>query len=532
MDEKRTNGNLALEQQAPRVIIIEPSEPEVRKLRVAAYARVSSASDEQENSFAAQVSYYTTHITGNDAWELVDIYADEAVTGTSTQKRDDFKRLMADCRRGLVDKILTKSIARFARNSTEFLTAIRELKALGVSVVFEEQGIDTLRMSGEMMAAIFAAKAQEESQTISKNVRWGCRHRMQRGTYLPSSIPYGYVLKDKSICINEAQAGIVRRIFNEYLAGASIAQIASSLQGDKIPTKTAEKWHFSSVRYILSNERYIGDSLWQKSYASDTFPYTQVRNRGERDQYYVENTHPAIITKEVFAAAQSLLAKRGEKIVTAGQETPHPLQQKIRCGACGASFRRKVHLQKTYWVCRTHFTGKDSCPITQIPELEIYDAFLRLFYNLKHDGYPVLQTMLSQLQAVRERQMLWSVEIVALNEKICYLSNQNRLLAELKKHGNSIDSDFFISQSNLLARQLRDTKLEKERLLEAQADDTIAKTKELLEVLDDAPDFLYEFDPLWFDALVDKITVESNDRLLFHLINGVEVRESMERVVR
>ena len=217
-EKKLTDGSLALEQKKRKVITIEATEKSQDiKLRVAAYARVSSASDDQLNSFAAQNKYYTSLISAKDNWSMVDIYADEGITGTSVEKREDFKRLLADCRRGKIDRILVKSISRFARNTKECLESIRELKSLGVSIYFEKENIDTATMSGEMMTALFASFAQAESESISGNMRWSYQKRMQSGAYVPSSVPYGYTMIDGKMEIDVERARIVCEIFADYL---------------------------------------------------------------------------------------------------------------------------------------------------------------------------------------------------------------------------------------------------------------------------------------------------------------------------
>ena len=291
MAEKRmTDGSMALQEKQYRVITIEATEkPQKAELRVAAYARVSSASDDQLNSFAAQNRHYSDLISSRDNWRMVDIYADEGITGTSAEKRQDFQRLLADCRRGLIDKVLVKSISRFARNTKECLEAIRELKSLGIGVYFEKEAIDTGTMSGEMMTTLFASFAQAESESISGNMRWSYQRRMQSGTYLPSSVPYGYRICNRQIAIDEEEAKVVRRIFRDYLAGINMAEIAASLNRKGIPKRKNNAeiiWHKASIRYILSNERYVGDSLWQKTYMTDAFPPVMVRNRGEKEMYY------------------------------------------------------------------------------------------------------------------------------------------------------------------------------------------------------------------------------------------------------
>ena len=234
MAKKQTNGNLALEQQ--RVIVI-PAHDEIvaRKLRVAAYARVSSSSEDQLNSYRVQNQYYSELISGNPDWEMVDIYADEGITGTSVEKREDFQRMMQDCRKGKIDRILVKSISRFARNTKDCLAAVRELKELGVSVQFEEQGIDTSKVSSEMVTAIMASLAQKQSESISGNVKWGVQKRMKDGTYIPAYLPYGYESINRRIQINEGQADVVQKIFSDFLVGRSTEQIAADLRVNNIP---------------------------------------------------------------------------------------------------------------------------------------------------------------------------------------------------------------------------------------------------------------------------------------------------------
>ena len=523
-----TNGSLALEQ---KVIVIEASErPQPCKLRVAAYARVSSASDDQENSFGAQMRYFTTLISANENWTLADIYADEGITGTSVEKRDDFKRLLADCRRGLVDKVLTKSVSRFARNAKECLEAVRELKALGVGIVFEKENIDTSSMSSEMILAFFASFAQAESESISGNMRWSYKRRMESGEFNTCKYPFGYRLQNGTLEVYEPEAEIVRLIFERFLAGDNCDEIAERVSSLGIPTRDGQtRWPRSTISYILQNERYAGNALLQKEYRTDALPFKKKRNHGEKVQYYVTGCHSPIVSREIFDAATALRDQKSERTVTA-RHSSVPLALRLQCGECGSMFKRKQIGDTVYWVCRNHNVDKDRCPVAQVPEAEIYAAFLRLFYKLKHHGEPMLQNMLDALQELRDRQMLWSPDVVELNKQICDLMEQNRMLTELKTAG-LIDSDFYIRRSNELAAALREAKLKKERLLNAVGGDSIARTQELLEALDTTPEFLEEFDDGWFDELVDKIIMESNC-LRFRLKNGLELREKLERRAR
>lgn len=524
-----TDGSLALQERQRRVITIPAAEqPEDVKFRVAAYCRVSSASDDQLNSFAAQNRYYTDLIAGKENWQLVDIYADEGITGTSAEKRDDLQRMLADCRRGLIDRILVKSISRFARNTKECLETIRELKLIGVSVSFEKENIDTATMSGEMMTATFAAMAQAESESISGNMRWSYQKSMQNGTFLPGSMPFGYKIKDKKIHIVESEAKTIWLIFADYLAGLNFIEIANKLNNMGIPKRTSGRWFSSTIKYILTNEKYIGDSLWQKKYATNNFPHHVVRNQGERPMYYAEGTHPAIISKEIFDVAQALIKSRRQE--GRCKRIKAVLSQTIICNNCKSNFQKKIVRGKTYWICVKH-KNDGSCKMPMIQEREIYEAFLKLYYKLKHYGTPIFEEMLSSLQTIRSHRMLWSEDVISLNKQISELLSQNQLLAELKQQG-LVDPDIFISQSNALARKLREAKQQKERLLDRGGDQILTQTQELIDILETGPKFLDSFNAELFESLVDKIIVESNEKIRFRLKNGLELSESIERTRR
>ena len=309
MDEKQlVDGATALAEKQSRVIKIEPAEqPQNMLLRVAAYTRVSSDSEDQLNSFAAQNRYYTELISGKAGWRMVDIYADEGITGTSVAKRDDFQRMMADCRRGLIDQILVKSISRFARNTKDCLQNIRELKELGVNVRFEREGIDTVNVSSELITAIYAAFAQKESESISGNMRWSYQRRMESGEFNTCKAPWGFRLDGRKLKICESEADIVQRIFREYLSGKNPQEIADDLNASCL---TERVWNYKAVDYILQNERYAGNALLQKRYTPDMLSRQQKTNHGEREMYFVPESNDAIISPEIFERAQVLRQKR------------------------------------------------------------------------------------------------------------------------------------------------------------------------------------------------------------------------------
>ena len=364
-NEQKTVGNLAISEQQ-RVIVIEATEkPQDLKLRVAAYTRVSSDSADQLNSFAAQNRYYTALISGKENWTMVDIYADRGITGTSAEKRYDFQRLMADCRRGLIDKILCKSISRFARNTTECLEATRELKALGIRIEFEEQHIDTAKLSGETPTAIFASMAQSESKSISDNMRWSYQRRMENGSYVPACQPFGYVLEEKKIHVHPEHAEIIQEIFRQYLSGVGAGNIADNLNNAQIGNRFGKPlWTPRAIRYIIKNEKYTGNSRWHKYYITDTLPFRHVINHGEKESYYATDTHEAIISNEDFASANELMEQRAAIFYGAEhrEDVGQTLRQKIKCGMCGNTFRRKTVRGRVYWVCLGHdkkLTEKD-----------------------------------------------------------------------------------------------------------------------------------------------------------------------------
>lgn len=521
-------------EKKPEIIVIAPTEKErPAKLRIAAYARVSSDSDDQENSFAAQVKAYTDLIGSKPDWELADIYADEGITGTRTDKRDDFLRLMRDCRKGKIDRILTKSISRFSRNSMDCLRAVRKLRSLGISIFFEKENIDTATLSEELMLTFFASCAQQESMSISGNMRLGNQMRMKQGVYVASSTPYGYTLADRQLAIDPNEAAVVRWIFDSYLSGKNMKEIADGLEKRGIPRKDGKTdWSHTAISYILKNERYVGDKLFQKSFSTGVLPFRQEKNCGEKDRYYVRNAHPPIISREQFDRTKHLMAIRKERYVKPLSGHQYPLSLHIKCGVCGSTFRRKVTGGKVYWACYLHYNDKNSCSVTQIPESEIYAAFLRMYHKLKRNYPVVLSPMLDQLQKLREKQQRDNGQLAELNRKISELANQGHVLRGLKDRGILNDA-VYLTQAGTLNRKIISLKSEKNRLLEQEGDDnTLTETSSLFDFLEDAPDHLDDFDEVLFDNIVDMVIAESNDRLRFRLSNGLELPEAIERTVR
>ena len=516
---------------AKKPIIIEATKQQEIKLRVAAYCRVSTDSEDQVNSFVAQNSHYSSYIRNHENWTLVDVYADEGISGTSAKKRGDFQRLLSDCRKGKIDKVLVKSISRFARNTAECLEAIRELKSLGISVFFEEHNIDTKMVSSEMLTAVIASCAQAESESISKNMRWSYQKRMERGTFLPGSVPLGYRIQESVIVIVPEEAEVVRMIFDMYLAGYSKDRIAECLNAKDVRPRSGSKWTNFALNYILRNVNYTGDSIWQKKYVTDNFPPKLVNNHGERPQYFASNTHPAIIDRDTFQAVQIRMEERKSQYGTSDGKEREIFGGMIFCGNCGRIFRKKIIRQRECWVCKTHDKDSAECYMTAIPAEEIREAFNRLYFKLKTHGDQIFQTMIRYSVKIRKGRMLWNEEIVELNRQISDISAQTHTLTVLNQQG-LIHPDMYISQTNRLAEQLRTAKQKKEKLLGQEDDDLIVKTRWIMETLEQGPDFLDAFDGELFCELVERIIVESNTKIRFRLKNGLELPENIERKVR
>lgn len=509
----------------PQVKVIQPIAEQAKKLRVAAYARVSSDSADQLNSFATQVDYYTSYIRSKEEWEFAGMYADEAVSGTTADKRDDFQRLLADCRAGKIDRILVKSISRFARNTLDCIQTVRELKQLGVAIEFEKEEIDTGNMGSEMLLSILGSAAQEESLSISKNLKWSYRRRMKSGDFITCSAPIGYTLKNKTLIPNPQEVPIVEYIFSSYLAGKGIVEIASELTEMEIRNKDgdAKCWRSVTILNILKNEKYIGDSLVQKRFTTEELPFQRKQNHGELPQYYIKNSHQGIIPIEVFEAVQKLLKQRSFTHAPKNEIQQFPLSKVVKCGLCGSTFYRKPKNQSIKWICYQHLKGKELCPTKAISQDEIYQAFLRVYNKLLDNKDSILKTMLNQLLELQAKTAFTRPDLIAVNEKISELVKQNHSLTRLQTKG-CIDSAIFIERSNRNNQKIEELRRELRQLQGPdQTSNLIDSTKLLLDLLEEAQPML-EFEPSVFKSMIQKIIVYP-ERFCFHLINGLVLDE-------
>jgi DNA invertase Pin-like site-specific DNA recombinase len=364
-----------------KITKLETKKIDLPKLkRVAAYARVSVERGRTLHSYSAQVSYYNDLIQKNPEWEFAGVYADLGISGTGIEKRNDFKRLLQDCEEGKIDIILTKSVSRFARNTVDLLKVVRHLKELGIEVRFEKENINSLTGDGELMLSILASFAQEETISISNNVKWGIRKRFEKGIPNGGFIIYGYRWKNKKLEVAPEEAEVVRYIYDNYLQNKAYQKVASELNELGYKAYKGGKFSPSSVREILSNITYTGNLLLQKYYIVDPIIKKEKKNTGELNQYYVENSHEAIISMEQFEAVQKEFERRNKL----GQRANQSLHitcftSKVKCPLCGKSYRRsgkKNRMGKDYtyyvWVCRTKSEkGAKYCGAKVIPEEEL-----------------------------------------------------------------------------------------------------------------------------------------------------------------
>ena len=518
---------------AANVTYIPPKAAKPEALRVAAYCRVSSDSSDQLHSYATQIKAYTEQIGAHADWELVDVYADEGLTGTRMDKREDFQRLLADCRKGKVDRVLCKSISRFARNTKDCLAALRELSALGVTVYFEKENINTLSEKSELFITILASVAQGESENISSNNRWAIQKRFQDGTYIISTPAYGYGKdEDGNLVIIESEAETVRWIYESYLNGMGVYVIAKALNQKGIPTiRGAEKWQDGVIQDILKNPIYEGDMLQQRTYTETRFPFVRRVNNGQRNQYLIKDSHPPIVTHEEAEAVQNLMAYRVDVLhMNKSDYTKRYLfSGRIICGECGRTFRRqKIYIGKPYekiiWTCSGHVEDKESCCMKAIREDVLHRAFTDMWNKLYTNQGTILEPLLKELtELVAARQD--SEEIRQLDKEIKDISEQSQILNQVMRKGY-MDSALFMESSSKLGWQLTECRRKKTLLTrKLRRTKEIVRTEQLIQLIAEQDGLMEEFDEQLFKMTAEKIVVSKEHDITFCLHNGLKLTE-------
>lgn len=490
-------------------------------LRVAAYARVSTDSEEQLESYVSQVKYYTELINNNPEWQFVEVYADEAITGTKTDKRTDFNRMINDCMNGEIDLIIVKSISRFARNTVDTLTYVRALKEKGVAVRFEEEGIDTLSMDGELLLTILSSVAQQEVQNISEHVKLGLSMKMQRGEMVGFNgcLGYDYHKEDKTITVNEEEAETVRYIFERYVQGAGGKVIARELKNLGYKTKRGDS-NFSEhgVVGIIKNEKYKGDLLMGKTFTVDPITKRRLDNMGEADQYYTENHHEAIVSRELWDRANEILNKRkGSHSRSNGKRDKYSRQFSfscmLKCGFCGGNLTRRTwnsrtNYKKTIWQCVTATkNGKKECPFCKgVPEQLLEEAFVRAYNALcTYDG-DFIEGFIEHVKAGLQDNDT-DKEMKSVNKKIGRLKERKSSLVDMRLD-DKIDEETYQMKIAEVNQKMDELLLKKQSLKDRQQDqqDINKRLSEFQKVISKG-EVLQKFERHVFESITDRIIV-------------------------
>lgn len=493
------------------------------KLRVAAYCRVSTDSDEQATSYEAQVEHYTEFIQKNPEWEFAGIYADDGISGTNTKNRDEFNRMIEDCEAGTIDMIITKSISRFARNTLDCLKYIRQLKDKNIPVFFEKEAINTMDAKGEVLITIMTSLAQQESQSLSQNVNLGLQFRYQNGQVQVNHNHFlGYTKDDEgNLVIDPEQAEIVKRIYREYLKGYSMDKIAKGLEADRILTGAGKpKWWTSTINKILRNEKYIGDALLQKTYTTDFLNKTRVKNNGIVPQYNVEGNHEVIIPKDIFLRVQEeLVRRRVVKTSANGKKRSyscnHCFAQIVVCGDCGEMFRR-IHwnnrgCKSIVWRClsRLEPTGHE-CHARTVNETVLENVVVQAINTLLGDK-STYQVQLQQniAKVIREAQ---KTTADGIDEQLMELQK------ELLKKANNKEAYDEIADQIFKLREQR----EKCTVDTAARDAQIARINDLQDFIKKQSFILTEFDEALVKRWLKQITVWE-DHFTVELMSGLKI---------
>lgn len=534
-----------------KVRVIEPTvKPKAtansyRQLRVAAYCRVSTQMEEQLNSYEVQKNYYTEKINSEPKWKLVGVFADKGISGTSALKRDEFQKMIHMCKRKQIDMIITKSISRFSRNTVDCLNYVRMLRQLDVDVFFEEQGIHSKDAGAEFYITIYGSIAQSESENISANVRWGIQQRAKEGkVHFAYSRFLGYKEgPDGKPMIDEEQVDTVKFIFNEYLLGSSFADIAKSLTAKGIKTPSGKSgWNGSTVRTILSNEKYKGDALLNKTYISDCISKKVKKNNGERPMYYVENNHPSIIDKDTFNRVQEELARRtskrkvkqvGTKTEQGKYSSKYALTELLICGECGTPYRRCTWTasgeRKIVWRCINRLDyGKKYCHHSPtIEESVLQNAIVTAIMNNSQQSSDVLSILKEhirigiQADEVEDNSLELLIEIAKLDEK--YDELFNKMTADTEDI-ESIENQLIeiIIKKHSLQAQVEEIKNERTKRENAQS-----RLEQIYLILDGLKNHPMTYNDTLVRQILDTVVVESKDKIKVIFTGGYEAEQEL-----
>lgn len=493
------------------------------KLRVAAYCRVSTDSDEQETSYETQVEHYTEYIQNHPEWKLAGIYADDGISGTNVKKREEFNRMIDECMAGNIDMVITKSISRFARNTLDCLKYIRQLRDKNIPVFFEKENINSMDSKGEVLLTIMASLAQQESQSLSQNVKLGIQFRYQSGKVQVNHNRFlGYTKdKDGNLIVDESEAKYVRRIFREYLEGKSLQEIANGLEKDGVLTGAGKKtWRPGTIQKMLENEKYMGDALLQKTYTTDFIEKTRVKNNGIVPQYYVENSHEPIIPKDIFMQVQEEMIRRsnmysGKNHRKRVYSSKYALSSLVYCSKCGDIYRRIAWnnhgKHSIVWRCCTRVEhGPSACDAETIKESELQLATVQAINVAVQCSNTMLEILSKNLRSVIGNKTEKELSRISAE-----LDIQQQKLLEATREKKSYDD---------IADAIEDLRNQKQQALleKAEVDGKKMRIREMTEFLSDMDQELTEYDPQMVRKYIERITVYE-DRFEVEFKAGIKV---------
>lgn len=539
-----------MNETVPKLTII-PANPELarkkavrRQLRVAAYCRVSTDSEEQMTSYEAQKTYYTDKIMQNPQWSMAGIFADEGITGTSAEKRPEFLRMIRLCRKRKIDLILVKSISRFARNTVDCLHYIRALKEMGIAVIFEKENINTLDSEGEMLITLLGAFAQAESESISQNVRWGIRQAMREGRVsLRCKQLYGFTEDENGqpqVLPDEAE--VVRRIYKSFLRGQSIRMIKGWLDAEGIAPRKGKEWSLSSIENILKNEKYCGDVLLQKTFISDCISRKVIKNVGQLPMYLIENHHEGIVSRETYQAVQAEFARRGSRrspnkraaaTGLSSYTSRYALSDRLVCGECGTLYRRCTWVRKggkkIVWRCSSRLDyGSRYCKHSPtMEEGALQRAIMAAVNSMMEDKTRLVAVISDAIRSGLAPDATGSLTPAVIDKELTRLDQEfQELLQYAAENGGYMD---YAEKFKVISERMGALREQKALILEAQQADLAVngRIQQAEELLNSASPEITEWDEELIRQAVETVKVLSDHEILVCLRGGIEIRQEV-----
>ena len=507
------------------VRVIEAKKQKAEKMKVAAYCRVSTENNDQLESLETQKEHYESWIRLHDDWEYFGIYYDSGISGTGSESRDGLQSLLQDCRCGKINYILTKSISRFSRNTVDCLSIVRELIQLQIPIYFEKENINTGTMDSELILSILSSMAEDESMSISKNLKWSIQKKFRNGTFKMSYLPYGYTRDENGeMIVDRNEAKVVKRIFKMVVSGIGSHRIAKELNADGIVPRKGLNWSGTTILNIIENEKYTGDALFQKTFTTDDFK--RKKNHGELETYLIHEHHEAIISRELFETAQEMIRQRARnhKKNTGIYMNRYGFSGKIYC-SCGSVMKRQSS-SSISWCCATHINDISRCSMKSIRDDSLKTAFVTMMNKLIYSKGILMEPYYDSIVSSASDENV--IRIKELQEEIKSLSIRSDNLRKLRAQ-NMVDNVIFNREMNYMKKQEDVCRMEMLQCsnAESQGATILRETEKLLKFIDHS-DMLTAFDDEQLTEYVDRIIITDRRTAVFHLKCGLKLKEELQ----